>query len=195
MIPLYLTITLGAPVAAVGLIEGMADGVATGLKAVAGYIADRGDRRRLVRFGYVVSGAAKPLIGIAPAWGFVAALRVTDRVGKAVRGVPRDVMIAEAVADSNRGRAFGFHRAMDSAGAIAGPLIAGAALVVLGSDNLRPLFAIAVLPAIATLLLLRRLPRSTASLRAEWEPSALPWRGPYGAFVVVTGVFFTRELV
>ena len=189
VIPLYLTITLGAPVSAVGVVEGTADGVATGLKAFAGYLADRGDRRRLVRFGYVVGGIAKPLIGLANAWGFVAGLRVADRIGKAVRGVPRDVMIAEAVDQADRGRAFGFHRAMDSAGAIAGPMVAVGALVVLGRDNLRPLFAIAVVPAVATMLLLRRLPRSTAPIRADWEPTALPWRGPYGAFVAVTALF------
>ncbi|MBA3653311.1 MAG: MFS transporter [Actinobacteria bacterium] len=190
VIPLFLTITLGAPVAVVGLVEGLADGVATGLKALAGYIADRArEHRRMVQFGYAIGAVAKPLIGLAPAWGFVAGLRVADRVGKAVRGVPRDLMITEAVPPGDRGRAFGFHRAMDSAGAVVGPLVAVAGVMLLGEGRLRPLFAVAVIPSAAALLLLRRLPRTTRRSDKKWEPTPLPWRGPYGAFLVVTAVF------
>jgi MFS family permease len=189
IIPLFLTVTLGAPVAAVGIVEGVADGVATGLKAVVGYVADRmRDSRIMVRLGYAAGAVAKPLIGLAPVWPVVAALRVTDRAGKAIRGVPRDVMIAEAVRPEDRGRAFGYHRAMDSAGAIVGPLIAVAGLLVLGRQHLRPLFLFAIVPSIATLYLLRRLP-TTERPATKWESRALPWRGPYGALLVVTAVF------
>jgi MFS family permease len=190
IIPLFLTVTLGAPAAAVGVVEGLADGVATGLKAWAGFVADRvRDHRWMVRLGYAVGGVAKPLIGLAPAWGVVALLRVTDRIGKAVRGVPRDLMIADAVPAEDRGRAFGFHRMMDSAGAIVGPLIGALGLVLLGTRHLRWIFAFAIVPTVATLLLLSRLPRVTRPVRTEWEPTPLPWRGPYGAFLVVTAVF------
>jgi MFS family permease len=190
LIPIFLTVTLGAPVVALGLVEGLADGVATGLKALTGYIADRvGEHRRMVRFGYTLSALSKPIMGLAPVWGWVVALRVADRTGKAIRGVPRDLMLAEAVPAEDRGRAFGFHRAMDSAGAVVGPLLALAGVLILGENHLRPVFLIAIVPGIATLLLLRHLPHTTKRAGKKWEPTPLPWRGPYGAFMVVTAVF------
>lgn len=191
LLPFFLTVTLGAPVAVVGVIEGVAEGVSQGLRAVAGYVTDRLRRNRLlVIAGYSVSALSKPLLAFAPHWGFVAGLRVVDRFGKAFRGVPRDLMIAEAVPAAQRGRAFGYHRAMDTAGAVVGPLLAIAALAVLGEDNLRPLFALAFVPAVATLVLLRGLPRSErAPAAVAWEPGRLPWGGNFGRFVVATVIF------
>ncbi len=190
LIPIFLTITLGAPVIALGLVEGLADGVATGLKAATGYVADRvGEHRRMVRFGYTLSALSKPLMALAPVWGWVVALRVSDRIGKAIRGVPRDLMVAEAVRPEDRGRAFGFHRMMDSAGAVLGPLLAVVGLLILGENRLRPLFMFALVPGLASLFLLRRLPRTSKPSGKRWEPTPLPWRGPYGAFLVVTAVF------
>lgn len=190
LIPIFLTVTLGAPVAVLGLIEGLADGVSTGLRAVAGALADRFHRNRLlITIGYGLSAVAKPLLAVAPGWGAVAALRVGDRVGKGIRGAPRDVMIAEAVDPAERGRAFGFHRTMDTAGAVVGPLLALGALAIVGQHRLRPVFALALIPGLGSLLLLSRLPKSTAATGKRWEPGRLPWRGPYGRMVLVMAVF------
>ncbi|HEV7887053.1 MAG TPA: MFS transporter, partial [Acidimicrobiales bacterium] len=191
LVPLFLTVTLGAPVAALGLVEGLADGMATGLKAVSGVIADRVRHHRLmVALGYGLSALAKPLLALAPNWGVVAGLRVADRVGKGVRGVPRDVMIAEATPPELRGRAFGFHRAMDTTGAVIGPLLALAALLWLGQDHLRPVFVLALVPGLAGLWCLRSLPKSEADPHAKaWGAGRLPWRGPFGKYAAVLVVF------
>jgi MFS family permease len=194
ILPLFLTVTLGAPVAAIGLVEGLADGAANGLKAAAGWVTDRSTRLKpLIVAGYATSAFAKPLLAFAPGWGVVLLLRVTDRFGKAFRGVPRDLMIAEAADERVRGRAFGFHRAMDSAGAVVGPLVGLAALLWLGEAHLRTVFLLAFVPAIATLALLARLPSGTRPPRPvrtdEDEDVALPWRSSYGTYVAALAVF------
>jgi MFS family permease len=125
LLPLFLTATLGAGPAVVGLIEGVAEATASLLKLVSGRLADRGvSPKRLVAGGYGLSNVARPLIGAAGAWGFVLALRFLDRVGKGVRTSPRDALVAANVAAAQRGHAFGFQRAMDHAGAVIGPLLA-----------------------------------------------------------------------
>ncbi|MDQ1394810.1 MAG: hypothetical protein QOG64_69 [Acidimicrobiaceae bacterium] len=190
LIPIFLTVTLGAPVAVVGLIEGLADGVATGLKAIAGVLADRFRRHRLmVGIGYTLSALSKPLLAVAPGWGAVAGLRVSDRVGKGIRGAPRDAMIADAVDAEDRGRAFGFHRMMDTAGAVLGPLLALGALAVFGSKHLRPIFLVALVPGLASIALLVKLPKSDRAVGSRWEKQPLPWRSRFGGFVAVTALF------
>ncbi len=125
LLPLFLTLTLGSGPAVVGLVEGVAEATASLLKLVSGWLADRGwDPRRLVIGGYSVSNLARPLIGLAMGWGWVLLLRFLDRVGKGVRTSPRDAMIAAVTVENHRGRAFGFHRALDNAGAMVGPLLA-----------------------------------------------------------------------
>jgi MFS family permease len=196
ILPLFLTITLGAPVAAIGLIEGLADGAANGLKAAAGYVTDRVNTLKpLVYAGYATSAFAKPLLAFAPGWGVVLVLRVSDRFGKAFRGVPRDLMLAEAVPAEVRGRAFGLHRAMDSAGAVVGPLIGLGALLWLGERHLRTVFLLAFVPASFTLLLLAKLPRGERPPRPDVSPAAdapsvkLPWRSPFGRYVLALALF------
>jgi MFS family permease len=190
LIPLFLTVTLGAPVAALGLVEGLADGVATGLKAVSGVIADRVRHHKLmVGIGYGLSALSKPLLALAPNWGVVAGLRTSDRVGKGIRGVPRDVMIAEASDAAERGRAFGFHRMMDTAGAVVGPLVALAVLAYVGVNHLRPVLLIALIPGLASLSFLRRLPATNAPANARSLEGQLPWRGPFGWYAAVLLVF------
>jgi MFS family permease len=191
LIPLFLTVTLGAPVAAVGIVEGLADGMATGLKAVSGVVADRVRHHRLmVALGYGLSALSKPLLAVSPNWGVVAGLRVSDRVGKGVRGVPRDLMITEATPPAERGRAFGFHRMMDTSGAVVGPLLGLVALLWLGVRHLRPIFLFALVPGLASLWCLRALPKSDADPKAKkWEPAPLPWRGAFGWFALVIVVF------
>ena len=190
VIPIFLTVTLGAPVVAVGITEGLADGISTGLRALSGWLSDRYRRNKLqVLIGYGLAAFMKPLIAIANSWGVVASLRAADRVGKAIRNAPRDVMIADATPPEQRGRAFGFHRAMDSSGAVLGPLIAVGFLLLFGRENLRPLFLIAFVPGVLAVLLLARIPESKRPATHEWEPKPLPWRGPYGFFVLVTLLF------
>jgi len=125
LLPIFLTATLGAGPAVVGLIEGVAEATASILKVVSGRLADRGlGAKRLVFTGYGASTLARPLIGLALGWTWVLALRFVDRVGKGIRTAPRDAMIAGAVAPGSLGRAFGFHRALDHGGAVIGPLLA-----------------------------------------------------------------------
>lgn len=129
LLPLFLTVTLGAGPAVVGLVEGVAEATASLLKLISGRLADRGwNRKRLVLGGYGVSNSARPLIGLALGWGWVLGLRFLDRVGKGLRTSPRDALIAAATDAGRRGRAFGFHRALDNAGAMVGPLFAFALL-------------------------------------------------------------------
>jgi len=192
ILPIFLTVTLGAPASVLGLVEGLADGVSTGLKALAGIVADRmRDNRLLVMCGYTVSALSKPLLALAPGWGVVALLRVTDRVGKAFRGVPRDVMIADAVSPQQRGHAFGYHRSMDTAGAVIGPLIAVVVLTVVGEAHLKLIFLLALIPGLGTIALVSRLPKShrPPPAAAKLTGPPLPWRGEFGKFVFAVTLF------
>jgi MFS family permease len=154
LLPVFLVGTLGASPAYLGLIEGAADAVSSLLKLVAGWISDRvGRRKPLVLFGYGLASAVRPLVGFATAPWQVLAIRVSDRVGKGVRASPRDALIADSVDESNAGRAFGFHQAMDHAGAVIGPLVATGLLAV--GITLRHVFLLAIIPgAIATVVVL-----------------------------------------
>ena len=153
VLPLFLTATLGAGPAVVGLIEGVAEATASFLKLYAGRVADRRrNHKALVLSGYGLSNAARPLIGLATGWTAVLGLRFLDRVGKGVRTSPRDALIAGAVGPGVRGRAFGFHRAMDHAGATLGPL-AAFVLLQYGTD-LRHVFLLSVIPGLVLLGLL-----------------------------------------
>src|SRR5947199_6509022 len=153
ILPLFLTSVLGAPVAVVGLIEGIAEGTASVMKAVSGWLADRMRRRPLIGAGYGLSSLSKPLIGLAGGWPIVLVARFTDRVGKGLRTSPRDALIAAETAPAVRGRAFGLHRAADTAGAVVGPLL-GLALYELLDHRLRPLFFVAAIPAVVSVALI-----------------------------------------
>ena len=130
IVPLFLTVTLGAPVAAVGLIEGVAEGIAVGLRGVSGWLSDRWGERRLpwVAGGYSASAAGRVALAAAPAWGWILAARVVDRLGKGARTPPRDALIRDSTPAPLLGSAFGYHRALDTAGAVVGPLAAVALL-------------------------------------------------------------------
>ena len=151
---------LGATPLAMGIIEGAAESISSFLKLFAGYFSDRRGRRKgLVVFGYALSSVTRTLLAFATTWTQALGLRVSDRVGKGLRGAPRDAMIADAAAPAERGLAFGFHRAMDHAGAVVGPLI-GFLLVALIADDrsnvsvseLRTIFLLAAVPALAAVL-------------------------------------------
>ena len=151
LLPVFLTETLKAGPAYLGLVEGAADTVASLLKLASGVIADKVPKRKpLVLLGYGIASAARPFVALATAPWHVLAVRLTDRVGKGIRSSPRDAIIADAAGDK-AGRAFGFHQAMDNVGAVVGPLLATALIGL--SLSLRTVFWIAVIPgAIATLL-------------------------------------------
>lgn len=153
LLPVLLTATLGAGPAIVGLVEGVAEATASILKVVSGRLADRGlGARRLVLAGYGASNLARPAIGFALGWSWVLGLRFLDRVGKGLRTAPRDAMIAAAAPPGLRGRAFGFHRAMDHAGAVLGPLLAFGLLA--GGFSVPQVFWWSVVPGFFVLVLI-----------------------------------------
>src|SRR5258708_37735595 len=143
VLPAFLA-SLGAGPAQLGLIEGVAESVASFAKLFSGYLTDRIERRKpLVVAGYFVGNAVKPLLAVAGAWWHILLIRFSDRLAKGVRGAPRDVMVAESVPKERLGSAYGLIQSMDSAGAIAGPL---AALVLLARYGIRGVFWAAAVP-------------------------------------------------
>ncbi len=159
LLPDFLTRTLGAGPAALGAIEGLAESTASVTKAVSGWWSDRiRHRKRFVVFGYLLAAVARPLVGLAQSWSQVLAIRFSDRVGKGIRTPPRDAMLAALVAPESRGRAFGLQRAMDNAGAFAGPILAAILLRFVFSD-VRTVFLLALVPGLAAVgLLLWKVP-------------------------------------
>jgi len=153
VLPLFITGVLGAPASVLGLIEGVAEGAASVMKGVSGWLADRMPRRPLIAWGYGISSVAKPVIGLAGGWPLVLGARFVDRTGKGLRTSPRDALIAADTDPALRGRAFGLHRAADTAGAVLGPLL-GLALYEALDHHLRPLFFVAFVPAAASVALI-----------------------------------------
>ncbi len=176
LLPLLLASLPGAPAAALGVIEGVAEATAAAVKVVSGRLSDRAARRKpLVVAGYTVSSAVRPLVALAAIWPHVLLVRFLDRIGKGVRSAPRDALIAEVTPPDRRGAAYGLHRAMDNAGAVAGPLLAAALLGLLALP-LRTVLALSVVPAALALLVLvlgvRETPRPAAAAAAVRAPAA-----------------------
>jgi MFS family permease len=189
VLPLFLTGPLGAPVVVVGVIEGIAEGTASVMKAVSGRLADRRERRPMIAGGYGLSSVSKLLIGFAFSWPLVLVARVVDRLGKGIRTSPRDALIAAETDDTNRGAAFGFHRAADTAGAVVGPLI-GLGLYELLDHRIRPLFFVAFVPAaisVALIAWVHEHPRAMAAHHELRDGAALPRR--YWRVVVFLALF------
>ncbi len=146
LLPLFLVGTLGATVSMVGVIEGGAEAVASLLKLASGWWSDRVSRRKpLIVAGYTIASLVRPLVAMAQSASQVLAIRLVDRVGKGIRGAPRDALLAASTPVEFRGRAFGFHRAADHAGAVVGPLIALACLQWFGMP-VRQVFWVAAIP-------------------------------------------------
>ena len=163
LLPLFLTRTLGAGAMSLGIIEGVAEAANSVLKILSGRLTDKwGTPKPIVLVGYVLSSAMRPLIGLASSWTHVLTLRFADRLGKGIRGAPRDAMLATFASPEQRGRIYGFHRAMDHAGAVLGPLLATAFLFFF-PDNYRTLFTLTIIPGIIVLVLLWRLPNVRTS--------------------------------
>ncbi|HJV36491.1 MFS transporter [Geomonas sp.] len=154
LLPVFLSSVLGAGPAFLGVIEGVAESTASLLKLLSGIVSDRvRARKRLVLFGYSLSAVMRPLIGAATSPLGVLLIRSCDRVGKGVRTSPRDALIADSVDPTLRGKAYGFHRSMDNAGALIGPLLATLLLAYFVKD-LRTLFFLAGVPGIVVVLLI-----------------------------------------
>jgi MFS family permease len=162
-LPLFLSNVLGVRISIIGLIEGISECTATLLQPVAGYLSDRFARRKaLTLFGYGLSNLSKPLLYFATAgWGWVLAVRFLDRVGKGIRTAPRDALIADVTPAEQRGRAFGFRKAMDKTGAVVGLLIAALVLYLTQGNTLTLtleaylwLVLLAVLPGLAAVVVL-----------------------------------------
>jgi MFS family permease len=172
LLPLFLTRVLGAGAMSLGVIEGVAEAANSILKVVSGRLADRwGAPKRLVLAGYGLSSMVRPFIALASSWLHVLVLRFTDRLGKGIRSSPRDAMLATFADSANRGRVFGFHRAMDHAGAVLGPLLASAFLY-LRPDDYRTLFALTLIPGIVVILILWRVPDTRKAPAAEIQGAA-----------------------
>jgi MFS family permease len=190
VVPLFLTGVLGAPVAVVGLIEGVAEATASAMKIVSGRLADLRRRRPMIAAGYALSSIAKPMIGLAQAWPFVLVGRFVDRAGKGIRTSPRDAMIADETPSHLRGHAFGFHRAADTAGAVVGPLI-GLAVYEMLDHNIRPLFFLAFIPAAISVFLIafvHEAPRRPVP-HAELTITGRPLPAPYWRVVAFLALF------
>ena len=204
LLPVFLTAALGASAEAVGIIEGAAESISSLLKLFAGYISDRiGKRKWLVVGGYALASFVRPFLGFASNWHQVLAIRLADRVGKGVRTSPRDAMIADTVSVEQRGLAFGFHRAMDHAGAVIGPLI-GYVLVVLFVVNVTAptrreftlIFLLASVPAILAVLVavffMRESPVPTEQVRKGAAPPRLSLSGfdsNFKRFLLILALF------
>lgn len=192
VVPLFLTVTLGAPVTAVGLIEGLAEGIAVGLRGLSGWLSDRWGERRLpwIVGGYAGSAGGRVLVAAAPVWGWVLAGRVVDRLGKGARTSPRDALIRDSTPPQLLGAAFGYHRALDTAGAVVGPL-AAVALLAAGL-SFRGVLWVAIIPGAVALLLLRavREARSPAAgTVAESRRERLPLPRSFWALLAIWVVF------
>ena len=162
LLPIYLTTVLGAPPAVVGAIEGVAEGAASVTKLAVGPLGDRYAKRPLIATGYGMAALGKVIVAAAGAWPGVLTGRVVDRLGKGIRGAPRDALLVDGIESSERGRVFGFHRAMDTLGAVVGPLI-GLAGYELLDHQIAPLLYIAIIPAVLSVLLIflvREKPRT-----------------------------------
>jgi len=195
LLPVFLTSVLKVSATSVGAIEGAAETTAALLKLISGWWSDRVARRKpLVVIGYTIASAIRPLIGLSKSFGQVLGIRVADRVGKGIRTSPRDALIADSVDPAIRGRAFGFHRAADNAGAMLGPLLAFA-LLRWGGLQLKTVFLLTAIPgALAVLTLIfgvRDIPRASSAK----ETKKLDLETPLGKrFWAYLGILFLFTL-
>ncbi|HEY3363500.1 MAG TPA: MFS transporter [Symbiobacteriaceae bacterium] len=195
VLPLFLVNVLGAPIRAIGLIEGLAETTASLMKALSGWLSDRmGRRKPLMVLGYSLSNVLKPLLGFTAGWGQVLTIRVADRFGKGVRGAPRDALIADSTEPAERGRAFGLHRAMDTIGAAIGPLMAFAILQK-WPEQYRHVFWWAIVPGLLAVVAVLFV-RESGSGVAKTGPVLRNWSLSLGALsprlrrFILVGVLF-----
>jgi MFS family permease len=190
LVPLYLTNVVGASVAIVGLVSGIAEGADAVFRMLSGWFSDKiGKRKVLAVAGYSISTLAKPFLYVATAWGGVLVVRFADRLGKGVRSSSRDALIADSISSEERGRAFGLHRAMDTTGAFLGIVIAvlavwlmlGAGAVDLTLGVFRWLVWGAVIPGVVAVVLMQLLVHDVKGV-APGTATKFPLSGVRGAF-------------
>jgi MFS family permease len=196
VLPLFVTGVLGASVASLGIIEGVAEATAALLRLSSGWFSDRiGRRKPFLMFGYGLSGAAKATLALAASWPAVLGLRFADRVGKGLRSPPRDALLADSVEPRYRGRAFGLHRGLDTMGAVIGPLVAYGMLNVVHGDaraHYTRIFAVSAIPAlvsIGVLALFVRAPRHTPARLRKLHHELRAMGGTFHRFLTVEGLF------
>jgi len=206
VLPLFLTVSLGASMAVIGGIEGAAEAIAQFGKLFSGFLSDRSARRKpWILFGYGLAAVSKPLFPLAGSVAMVAAARFIDRIGKGIRGAPRDALLADVTPPALRGAAFGLRQALDTVGAVIGPLTA-AALLYLYVDDIRSVLWWAVLPAILCVLaivVLLREPEAPAdgmvkprlSLREAGQLPASFWLTVAAASVLTLARFSEAFLI
>jgi len=192
VLPLFITATLGAPATVVGLIEGIAVGCSQIVTGFSGWISDRIGRRKPVAFaGYSLTAIARPVIAAAGAWPVVLVARFAERFGRGIRVAPRDAMLAEAIDQKSRGRAFGFERAMDSAGAVLGPLVA-LALVGWGGLDARSIFLLSAIPAALAAMLILEVREGKKAVPIESSKMKFSLAGTtrdYKRLLLISGIF------
>ena len=191
LMPLYLASILMAGPRAMGIIEGIAEATSSIFKLVSGVIVDRTKQSKpWIILGYSLAGFGRPLIILANSWIWVLAIRFTDRVGKGLRSSPRDALLAESVSPHQRGLTFGFHRSMDNAGAVIGPLLA--ALFLFMGVELQDIFLWAIFPAVITITLALfikepKLAVPSHSIRFSWSLQGIP--NQFKRYLVAAGIF------
>jgi len=192
IVPIFLTAVLGAPASIVGLIEGIAESTASVLKVISGWFSDKLQKRKpFVIAGYSLSTISKVILGFAFSWPIVLVARFIDRFGKGTRTSARDALIAESSLATNRGRSFGFHRALDTLGAVIGPLAAILLLYILG-NNLRLIFLLAVIPSIIGVILLILYVKEKNKEPIKQEPIKFNWRNlnqSFKIFLIISIIF------
>ena len=193
LVPLFLSNVLGVNKSIIGLIEGIAESTASLLKVFSGWFSDRiGNRKWLMAAGYSISTLSRPIVSLATGWQHILGSRFMDRFGKGVRTAPRDAIIAESSEKTHLGRAFGFHRSLDTMGAVVGPALAFL-LLGLFSNNYRMVFWLSMIPGtIAVLLIIFFITeKKKASLPHSERPKLtlkhFDWR--FKVFVVIAAVF------
>jgi MFS family permease len=192
VLPIFITEVLQAPATMVGLIEGVSVGISNVVSGFSGWFSDRVGRRKPMAFiGYALTAASRPVIAAAGAWPVVLGARFAERFGKGIRNAPRDALLAESTADEHRGRAFGFERAMDSAGAVLGPLVA---LVLVGWMGLaiRNIFLVSAIPAaLAAILILsvRERPERVVAGANSLRLSLAGTTSEYRKLLLIIGIF------
>jgi MFS family permease len=194
LLPIFLTSVLGAGPSSIGIIEGIAESTASILKLFSGWFSDRVKKRKpLILIGYSLSTISRPLVAIASSWLHVLFIRFSDRVGKGMRTAPRDALIADSTHPSVWGKAFGFHRAMDHAGAVIGPLLATILLYAF-TQNYRTIFYLAAIPGALSIILIIFLVREIPSSKNLNPVTSLPF-GNKAGMMGISDPKFRRFLI
>jgi len=192
LIPLFLTTVLGASAYVVGVVEGAAETTASLLKVLSGYWSDKiQKRKRFVLLGYFLSSITKPLFALANVWSFVLFIRVIERIGKGLRVAPRDALVAESCHENVRGKAYGFHRAMDGIGSVLGALLAFLLLPIFGYHNI---FLFAFIPSIIAVFAILFIQEKKSPVKIETKDATIKLRFKelptnLRLFIIVSSIF------